>query len=383
MYTVENQALRGVPETPRFAKVRWSIAVNGVPLEYETDLAWKTGEPAIGEVWRPFEVLPPVFVTFTESAYIFPQKSREVSVRVKAGKDNLVGKVSLSGWPSKNNDQAFEFKRKGEEKTFVFQVFADAPHPTTSLVAQVEVEGQVYSSRLVTIQYDHIPQQSVLQPATVHAARLDLKVKAKNIGYYMGAGDEVPAALREMGCSVKILEDKDIETSTLAKFDAIVIGIRAYNTKDNLKFQQAKLLEYVENGGTLVVQYNTNNELVVDKIAPFPLKLSRTRVTDETAEIRFLLPEHAVLNAPNKLTVKDFEGWVQERGLYYPGEWDAAFQAPLSSNDPGEKAADGALLIAQYGKGHYVYTGLSFFRELPAGVPGAYRLFANLISLGK
>ena len=132
-----------------------------------------------------------------------------------------------------------------------------------------------------------------------------------------------------------------------------------------------------------MVQYNTNNELVVDKIAPFPLKLSRTRVTDETAEIRFLLPEHAVLNAPNKLTVKDFEGWVQERGLYYPGEWDAAFQAPLSSNDPGEKAADGALLIAQYGKGHYVYTGLSFFRELPAGVPGAYRLFANLISLGK
>jgi hypothetical protein len=161
------------------------------------------------------------------------------------------------------------------------------------------------------------------------------------------------------------------------------MGIRAYNTKDALKFQHPKLLEYVQNGGTLVVQYNNNFELVVDKLAPFNMKLSRTRVTDETAEMRFLLPDHAALNLPNKLTADDFKGWAQERGLYFPSEWDNAFAAPLSCNDPGEKPADGSLLIAKYGKGNYVYTGLSFFRELPAGVPGAYRLFANLISLGK
>jgi hypothetical protein len=383
MYSVENQALRGLPETPRYAAIRWSITVNGIPLDYETDLAWKTGEPAIGEVWRPFEVLPPIVVEFTEPSYIFIQKEREVSVRVKAEKDNVAGTVSVKGWPVKGGSQSFDFKKKGEEKIFVFVVESGQEIANVVLTAQVEVAGQISANRLVTIKYDHIPQQSVLQPATAHAARLDLKVKAKNVGYYMGAGDDVPTALRQMGCTVKVLDDKDMETAALAKYDAIVVGIRAYNTKDELKFHQAKLLEYVQNGGTLVVQYNTTGDLVVDQIAPFPLKLSRTRVTDETAEMRFLLPDSRVLDTPNTLSANDFEDWVQERGLYFPGEWDAAFQAPLSANDPGEKAADGSLLVAQYGKGHYVYTGLSFFRELPAGVPGAYRLFANLISLGK
>ena len=164
-----------------------------------------------------------------------------------------------------------------------------------------------------------------------------------------------------------------------------MVGIRAYNTKEGLAFHQKALLAYVNAGGTLLIQYNTNGELTVEdsKLAPFPLKLSRTRVTDETAEVRFILPGHQALNYPNKLTKNDFNGWVQERGLYFPGEWDAAFEAPLSMNDAGEKPADGALLIAKYGKGHYVYTGISFFRELPNGVPGAYRLFANLLSLGK
>jgi len=378
MYSVENQALRGMPETPRYATVHWNLSVNGILLEYETELAWKTGEPAIGEVWRPFEVLPPVFVEFTEPSYIFTQKEHDVSVRVKAGKDKVAGKIMLG-----KLSQPFELNKKGEEKTLTFRVKAENGNRSTTLNASAEVDGKTYSSRLVNIQYDHIPQQSVLLPSTTNASWLDLKVRAKNVGYYAGAGDDIPAALRQMGCTVKVLESKDMEAGTLSQLDAIVVGIRAYNTKDELKLHQAKLFEYVQNGGTLVVQYNTTGDLVVDQIAPFPLKLSRTRVTDETAEIRFLLPESQVLNTPNKLTTKDFEGWVQERGLYFPGEWDAAFSAPLSANDPGEKAADGSLLVAQYGKGHYVYTGLSFFRELPAGVPGAYRLFANLISLGK
>ena len=378
MYSVENQALRGMPETPRYATVHWNLSVNGIPLEYETELAWKTGEPAIGEVWRPFEVLPPVFVEFTEPSYIFTQKEHDVSVRVKAGKDKVAGKIMLG-----KLSQPFELNKKGEEKTLTFRVKAENGNRSTTLNASAEVDGKTYSSRLVNIQYDHIPQQSVLLPSTTNASWLDLKVRAKNVGYYAGAGDDIPAALRQMGCTVKVLESKDMEAGTLSQLDAIVVGIRAYNTKDELKLHQAKLFEYVQNGGTLVVQYNTTGDLVVDQIAPFPLKLSRTRVTDETAEIRFLLPESQVLNTPNKLTTQDFEGWVQERGLYFPGEWDAAFSAPLSANDPGEKAADGSLLVAQYGKGHYVYTGLSFFRELPAGVPGAYRLFANLISLGK
>lgn len=377
MYSVEDQALRVMPETPRYAKVRWSLSLNGIPLEYETEVAWKTGEPAIGEVWRPFEVLPPVFVEFTEPSYIFTQKEHEVVVRAKAGRDKVAGKIMVGSL-----SQPFELQKKGEEKTFSFKIKNENVLSGSTLSASAEVEGKTYSNRLVTIQYDHIPQQSVLLPSTTRAASLDLKVKAKNVGYYPGAGDDIPAALRQMGCTVKVLEAKDMELVTLSKLDAIVVGIRAYNTKDELKLHHPKLLEYVENGGTLVVQYHTNFELVVSQVAPFPLKIARGRVTDETAEMRFILPDHPSLNTPNKLTSKDFEGWVQERGLYFPSEWDPAFQAPLSTNDPGEKPSDGSLLIAKYGKGHYVYTGLSFFRELPAGVPGAFRLFANLISLG-
>ena len=391
MYNVPDQKLRGLPETPRYATLSWAITVNGTPLEFETELAWKTGEAAVGEVWRPFEILPPVFVEFTESSYLFTTNRQQVTVRVKAGKDNVTGTVRAlapgKGWISTSDgstiEQAFEFSKKGEEKDFTFQIQAPDASAVATLSASAEVAGKTYTNRLVNIKYDHIPQQSVLLPATAHAARFELQVNARNVGYYMGAGDDVPAALHQMGCNVTVLTDKDLEPSTLNKLDAVVFGIRAYNTKDDIVFHQQQLLDYVKAGGTMIVQYNTNHSLVVnaDQLAPYPIKLSRIRVTDETAEVRFKLPEHAALNQPNKLTINDFDGWVQERGLYFPSEWDAAFEAPLSMNDPGEDPADGSLLVAKYGKGYYVYTGISFFRELPAGVPGAYRLFANLLSL--
>lgn len=388
MYSVEDQLLRGKPETPRTFKVRWSITVSGIPIEYETEVAYKAGESAIGEVWKPFEILPPVFVECTEASYIFSDKDKNVSVRVKAGSDNISGTVGIqmpAGWTVANvGDNTFQFKKKGEEKTFIFKVNAANGNADGQLAPFAQIGDRQYSMRLVTIQYDHIPQQSVLQPARVHASRADVRVGARNVGYYMGAGDDVPAALRQMGCTVTILEDKDLDADNLAKYDAVVLGVRAYNTKDQLAFHQPALFEYVQKGGTLVTQYNTNfggTENVT--LAPYPLKLSRQRITDETAEIRLLAPQHAVLNSPNKLSATDFSGWVQERGLYYPSEWDAAYTPVLSMNDPEEKSLDGALLVAQYGQGHFVYTGLSFFRQLPAGVPGAYRLFANLISLGK
>lgn len=388
MYNVEKQQLRGLPETPRFATVRWSIIVNGVALEYDTDVAYKAEESAIGEVWRPFEVLPPVFVEFTESSYLVTSGHCPVTLRVKAGRDNVHCKIFLgspAGWPNAYDagQTEFDLNKKGETREVTFDLQASSGPDEVTLTASAQIGNIAYPFSLIPIKYDHIPQQSVLLPATAHAARMNLQVLAKNVGYYMGAGDEIPKALHRMGCNVTLLGDKDMDPENLKKFDAIVIGIRAYNTKEDLKFHQAKLFEYVKNGGTLVTQYNTNNELVLDQLAPYPMKLSRTRVTDENAEIRLRLPDNEALNTPNKITAKDFNGWVQERGLYFPGEWDAAFEAPLSSNDPGEAPADGSLLVAKYGKGYYVYTGLSFFRELPAGVPGAYRLFANLISLGK
>ncbi len=385
MYTVENPVLRGLPETPRYASVHWNFTVNGVALDLDTEVAYKTEESAIGEVWQPFELLPPVTAAFDEQAYIFPGQSRQVNVTVRAGRDAVTGSLALavpSGWQVQPANVPVALAKRGETKTFHFSV-TPAMTATGQLKAVVTLDGQDYTQRLVTIRYDHIPQQSVLLDNSATVSNVVVETKARQIGYLMGAGDDVPAALRQLGCTVTMLTDKDFEAENLTKFEAIVIGIRAYNTKESLKFHQQQLLDYVQQGGTLVVQYMTNGELVINDIAPFPLKISRTRVTDENAEMRILLPNHPVLNTPNKITAADFNGWVQERGLYFASTWDKAFEAPLSSNDPGEQPAEGSLLIANYGKGHYVFTGLSFFRELPAGVPGAYRLFANLISLGK
>lgn len=387
MYTVPDQHLRGLPETPRRFTVRWSLTVNGTPLDYETEVAYKIEEPAIGEVWRPFDILPPAFVELTESCYLVSEGKIPVTVRVKANRDNVECRLKLlspPGWPNAHSaDQppVFLLAKKGEEREYTFQLEAYSGPDEVTLTAGVEIGNTTYTERLVTIKYDHIPQQYVLLPAEARAARLSLKVGAKNVGYYMGAGDDGPQALRRMGCTVTNLEEKDFTNDNLKKFDAIVLGIRAYNTKDGLKQHQAKLFEYVQNGGTLVTQYNNSFDLVTKEVAPLPLQLGRTRVTDEAAEMRFLKPEHPALKTPNPITAKDFEGWVQERGLYFPAKWDEQYTALLASNDPGEDSTDGALLVAKYGKGHFVYTGLAFFRQLPAGVPGAYRLFANLISL--
>ena len=199
----------------------------------------------------------------------------------------------------------------------------------------------------------------------------------------MGAGDEVPKSLIEMGYEVEILKPDEISTERLAGFDVVMTGIRAYNVVDKLAFKQKILFDFVKNGKTMIVQYNTAGDFVTKDIAPFSLKISRDRVTEENAEVRFLVPNHPVLNYPNKITPEDFKGWKQEQGLYYPSEWDEAFTPILSANDSGETPKNGALLIAKYGKGNYIYTGLSFFRELPEGVSGAYRLLANIIAIGK
>jgi hypothetical protein len=363
--------------------VRWSFLVNGVPIEYTTDVAYKVEESAKGEVWKPFDILPPAVVEFTQSSYLFTSPSQQVTVRVKAMRDSVTGLADLSfpeGWTATGDDHFF-IARKGEEKTLTFNVSTTATSGEINLGAVLTIDGRTYNMRLIPIEYEHIPTQNVLLPAQVKASCLSLQVSAKKIGYYMGAGDEIPDALRLMGCQVTLLEDKDLVIDKLTQFDAIVVGIRAYNTKQALALRNADLFEYVNQGGTLVTQYNNNFDYTTEKLSPLSLKISRTRVTDETAEMRFLKPEHAVLNTPNKLTETDFKGWVQERGLYFPSEWDKSFVAPLSCNDPNEAPADGSLLVANYGKGVFVYTALSFFRELPAGVPGAYRLFANIISL--
>jgi len=388
-YKVEDQQLRGLPETPRSFKVAFRLDVDGTPLTVEREVVYKRTDPVDGEVFRPFEIIPPVAANLPEKVVLFAnQDAKEVSVLVKAGKPDLSGSISLElpqGWRAEPESIPFELKLKGEEKRVVFELYPPVEQSEGYLRPVVELDGHLYHKELVLIEYPHIPTQTVIQDAKARVVKVNLEKKGNRIGYVMGAGDEIPTSLEQIGYEVTLLEDRDMTVDNLKQYDAVIMGIRAYNTQDRLQFHQNKLLEYVRQGGTMIVQYNTTRGLVIpmDDIGPYPLKISRDRVAVEEAEVRFLQPEHPVLNYPNKITQKDFEGWVQERGLYFPDEWDDNYQAILSSNDPGEPARDGGLLVTEYGDGYFVYSGYSWFRELPAGVPGAFRLFANLISLGK
>lgn len=389
MYEVADQSLRGLPETPRQFKVAYTLSVAGKAIEWESDIAFKREDPVKGEIYRPFEVTPPVFGNIAESAYVFADNEpQSVAMVVKSGAPNVAGTASITcpkGWTVEPAQIDFNLKLKGEEQTLRFKLYPSKTSSEGNIYPSLKVNGQAYSKEIVVIEYDHIPTQTILREARVKVARTDLKKVEERIAYIVGAGDGIPASLRQIGYDVTILEDKDISPENLARYDAVILGVRAYNTVERLKFHQTKLLDYVKNGGTMIVQYNTTSDMVLpmDQIAPYKLKISRDRVTVEDAEVRFLKPDHSLLNYPNKITAKDFEGWVQERGLYFPNEWAPEFEAILSCNDPDEPARDGGLLVAKYGKGHYIYTGYSWFRELPAGVPGAYRLFANMISIGK
>jgi hypothetical protein len=349
---------------------------------------YKWTDPVKGEQYRPFEVVPPVFVNLAEKVIVFANESpKQVQVLVKsASGSKLLGNVKLAlpeGWKSVPTNIPVELTRRGEEKSVNFQVSPAKGEFSGSLKAVAEINGSGYDLSVHTIAYDHIPTQTLLPKAEAKIVRINLKTEGNVIGYITGAGDDVPAALRNMGYQVWEMKDDEVTAENLKKVDALVLGIRTLNTHERIRYMMNDLLEYVKGGGTMIVQYNTSNGLKTDSFSPYPLTLSRDRVTEENAEVRILKPEHPLLNSPNKISESDFAGWEQERGLYYPNKWDQNFEALLSMNDTGENPLDGSLLVAKYGTGHYVYTGLSFFRELPEGVPGAYKLFANIVSLGK
>ncbi len=388
MYQVDDPSLIGLPETPRKFKVMFSLIVAGFPMVIEKDVVYKYDDDVKGEVYRPFEVTPPVFANFESKVFLFTtDEPQEVSVRLRAGKDDVAGEVQIclpENWRVEPETLGFELEKKGEEKLVTFLLYPPASHSEGKITPIVKIGEEAYTKALVNIEYDHIPPQMVVEPSEAKVARMDLRKTGSRIAYIMGAGDLVPEHLRQIGYQVDVLPEEAITATTLKGYDAVVMGIRAYNVLQRIRFYQPVLLDYVKNGGTMVVQYNTSRRinLPAGELAPYPLKLSRTRVTVEEDPVSFVAPQHPVLNFPNKITQKDFEGWVQERGLYFPGEWAQEFTPILEMNDPGEDPARGSLLVAKYGEGYYIYTGLSFFRELPAGVAGAYRLFANLLSIG-
>lgn len=389
MYTVNNQELIGLPESPKQLTAVFNIQIDGVPIKFERAIIHKTTSPSKGEIRAPFSIVPDVSLEMNNSTLVFADgNSRAIKVDVKAFKDDVEGTLKLdipNGWKVTPEEAHVSIDKKGKRQTVTFTLVP--PHKHSEGVAKpyfmIKGKKEVFTNHVHVIDYSHIPKETVLLPTETKVIRLDIEKKGENIGYVLGAGDDVAKNLREIGYKVTEFEPQEITLEKLKQFDAVVLGIRAYDIDNDLTLFQDLLFEYAEQGGTLITQYNTLRELKTDKIAPYELVLSHDRVTDENSEVRFLAKNHPVLNRPNKITAKDFEGWVQERGLYFPSKWGAEFTPVLGMNDKGEDELKSSLLIAKYGKGYFVYTGLSFFRELPAGVSGAYRLFANLLSLGQ
>jgi len=384
MFKVDAGTLIGRPESPPPFPVEHQFEVGGQRLEI-ADVpvqAAAEGEPA-----RPLDVIAPVALRYLSDVRLFaPGSERRVEVEVTAARDGVAGTLDLSApleWKVAPERQPFRLASAGDRTKLAFTVRAPAEAATAGITARAHVADTTWTSQRVLIRHEHIPVQLLQPPARLKAVALDLAKKGRRVGYIPGAGDRVAESLEEMGYEVTRLAGLDLTPEKLRGLDAVVIGVRAYNVRSDLVAGLPALFDYVAGGGTVVAQYNRPNGLRTPRLAPFDLRLSDARVTDENAPVTFLAPGHPALTTPNRITEADMEGWVQERGIYFPAQWDKHFTPILAAGDPGEKPLTGGLLVAKHGRGHFVYTGLVFFRQLPAGVPGAYRLFANLVSLGQ
>ena len=386
-FVVDDQRLIGLPENPPALAVEIVLQVNGQELRYLVDTKYRTVDPVAGELLRQIVISPPVFVDLSNSVFVFPtNEPKPVAVRVIAATGPVKGELKLAvpqGWEVSPASIRVDLKAADAEMVATFSVKPPTKNGQGALRAIVSIDGRDNSLERVRISYAHIGVETLMPPAQAKLVRADIRKKGERIGYIPGAGDDVPESLGQIGYSVKILSEPEITAKNLAQFSAVVLGIRAYNTQDRISNWLPELFAYVKEGGVAIAQYNTLADLRTTQLGPYPLEISRDRVTDENAQMRVLAPNHPLMNIPNKITAKDFDEWVQERGLYFPNKWDPAWTPILSCNDPKEKPLDSGLLVARSGKGFFVYTSYSWFRQLPAGVPGAYRLFANMLSLGK
>jgi LmbE family N-acetylglucosaminyl deacetylase len=394
MFTIRDQQLIGQPDITPAYTARFELEVAGSVLAYNLPVHYKYTDPVKGEVIQPVFVVPAATVFASPDLLIFPkgaEKPREFGVQLSANR-KLQATADLEIRSAANvirkADPTLQLERNGS-KTYYMTVGTDQVNgrQTDALQSFVHLneggkEQEAYLA-MTSINYDHIPTIRYFYQDPVQVLHIDLKTSGKRIGYIVGAGDKVPEALEQMGYDVVLLGEKDLLRNSLQQFDAIITGVRAYNTADWLNTYHEKLMNYVEQGGNLIVQYNTSSQIgpVRAKIGPYKFDISRTRVTDEAAAVTFLKPQHPVLNTPNKITADDFKGWVQERSIYHASNTDPQFEKILGMSDPGEQSDGGSLVVAKHGKGYFTYTGLVFFRQLPAGVPGAYRLLANLIAL--
>ncbi|KAB2913612.1 MAG: PIG-L family deacetylase [Bacteroidetes bacterium] len=387
LYAVNDLLMIGKPENDPQVAVTFYVSIDGLELAVKRPVVYKYTDPVKGEVYRPLEILPPATVNIAEQSYVFGDTTPQtVKFIVKANKNNVQGTLKAeipAGWQITLKNASFSIANKGEEQVLEAVLRATPNSVSSSIIASIKIDGKTYNKAIQRVQYDHIPYQFTLSDAEAKLVSIPLQKTNITIGYIPGAGDEVANCLRLIGYKVVDLTDDMLANDDLSKYGAIITGIRAYNTNARLLQLNNRINEYINNGGNFIVQYNTNSRVgpFAGKIGPYDFTISRNRVTDETASVKFPNPEHPALTYPNKIGDTDFEGWVQERGIYFATELNENFVPVLEMADPNEEAQTGSLIIAPYGKGNFVYTGLSFFRELPDGVPGAYRLFVNLLSL--
>lgn len=386
-YVFPGLKLSGQAENDPAFMIRLDMEIAGQSFQISTPIIYKSTDPVKGEVYRPIEVLPPITINPESKTYVFSKSQiKNIAVLLKANKDNVSGTLNTDigeGFRITSSPQSFSLSNKGDEVLLLVGVQALEENRSAELKYTAMINNNEYNDAIRRINYDHIPAQFYLEPSLVKLKSFTVKKSNPKIAYIPGAGDDVAESLRQVGFEVTILTDEALKTADLSNYKAVITGVRAYNVSEKLFLQKAKLENYVREGGNLIIQYNTNSRVgpLQSGIGPFPFTISRERVTDEKAEVTFIQPSHPVLNTPNKLSKTDFDNWVQERGIYFATECDPHYQKILSMHDAGEADQAGSLIIAPLGKGNFIYTGLAFFRQLPAGVSGAYRLFANLIEL--
>ncbi len=392
LFRVAESKLIGQAENPPAFPIEFVFSVGGQTLVVATEpVQIVAGAPAAQQL-RKLAVIPPVSLGFPYEVELFkPGAAKTTIIEVTAARADSTGAVKLSGpagWKISPASQPFRLAKAGDKTRVSFTVTAPAQASSGSLAASAEIGGATYGTGRTVFSYPHLPVQLLQPPARLKVAAFDVAIRGKAVGYLPGAGDSVAENLEQLGYTVKTLTGADLSLEKLAGLDAVVIGVRAFNERRDLEKNLPGLFAWVEAGGTVIAQYNRPSNNLRGPLAPYELSINGSapalRVTDETAPVSFTTPDHPALNVPNKIGPADFDGWVQERGAYFPATWDKTkFTTLLAMSDPGEKQPDSSVLVAQHGKGYYVYTGVAFFRQLPAGVPGAYRLFANLVSLGK
>ena len=387
-YNIDDQRLIGDPDNQPTLEAKFVFRINGQQISYDSPIIYKINSPINGDEYRPFNIGNPIYLNpLNNLEYYVNTNKKKLKVEVISGANDVKARIYLEVSDGTKVEPEFydiEFKNKDERKTFSFDVILPGNKNSINKVSyKAKVEDDILSRGIDKIIYSHISHQTRFPKSDVSLIKFNLNIKAKNIAYLMGSGDKVPESLSLVGYNVDLFEKKDINAEKLKNYDALIIGVRAFNSDKSLFDIKPQLMNFMESGGNVIVQYNTSRNLDVNKFSPYSFQLSRNRVSQENAPVRIINSKHPALNYPNKITLDDFNGWVQERGLYFPNSWSQEYETIISSNDEGEKPNNGGILISKVGEGYFVYTSYSWFRQLPAGVSGAYKIFSNLISLGK